>query len=147
MSGIICAIRGGPHSQPTIRKAISLAKETRLLLHFLYVVNLEFLSRTASSRVQVIQEEMQQMGEFILLAAQSTASAEGVNADGLVRHGKVRDEVIRICHEIGADYLVLGRPRVEREDTLFTDELLAQFVKRTEAETGAKVVLSEEETP
>ena len=39
MSGIVCAIRGGPDSQPTIRRAISLAKETNLSLYFLYVIN------------------------------------------------------------------------------------------------------------
>ncbi|RMF49572.1 MAG: universal stress protein, partial [Anaerolineae bacterium] len=47
MSAIVCAIRGGPASQPTIRRAIALALETSLPLHFLYVVNLDFLSSTS----------------------------------------------------------------------------------------------------
>jgi hypothetical protein len=67
MTGIICAIRGGPASQPTIARSIALAQETSLPLHFLYVVNLDFLTRTSLSRVHVIAQEMQQMGEFILL--------------------------------------------------------------------------------
>ena len=50
MPGIVCAVRGGPASQPTIEKAIALALETGLPLCFLYVVNLDFLSQTPTSR-------------------------------------------------------------------------------------------------
>lgn len=143
MSGIVCAIRGGPDSQPTIAQAIALAKETGLPLYFLYVVNLDFLSHTSSSRVHTISRDMHQMGEFILLTAQSTAAARGVEAQGLVRHGSVREEIIGLCHELAADYLVLGRPRVQREESVFSHDLLARFIERTEQQTGAKVVLSD----
>ena len=85
MPGIICAVRGGPDSQPTIKKAISLAKEVSLPLYFLYVVNLDFLSHTQSSRVSTISEEMGEMGEFILLIAQQKASKEGITAEGVLR--------------------------------------------------------------
>ena len=37
MPGIVCAIRGGPASRPTIAKSIQLAEETGLTLYFLYV--------------------------------------------------------------------------------------------------------------
>jgi nucleotide-binding universal stress UspA family protein len=110
MSGIVCAIRGGPASQPTIEQAIATAKETGLSLYFVYIVNLDFLSHTASSRVQIVSDEMRQMGEFILLAAQSQAAAQNIAAEGEVRHGNVREEIIKLCHEIQADYLVLGYP-------------------------------------
>ena len=146
MGGIICAIRGGPHSQPTITRAIELALETGLQLYFLYVVNIEFLAHTSSSRVQIITEEMHQMGEFILLTAQSSATAKGVEAQGVVRNGKVHEELISVCHEINADYLVVGRPRIESEDTLFTRDLLNQFIEKTEQETGAKVILADGES-
>jgi len=142
MSGIVCAIRGGPDSQATIAKAIALATDTGLPLYFLYIVNLDFMSHTASSRVHTISEEMHQMGEFILLTAQTTASAQGVPAKGVVRHGNVGEEIIGLCHELAADYLVLGRPQVQREESLFTYELLTQFVEQTEEQTGAKVLLT-----
>ena len=146
MGGIVCAIRGGPDSQATIARAIALAKDTGLPLHFLYVVNLDFLSYTSSSRVHTISQDMHQMGEFILLAAQDSASARGVTAQGVVRHGDVGEEIINLCHELQADYLVLGRPKVQREGSVFTQTQLAQFVERTEQQTGAKVVLPEEGT-
>lgn len=145
MSGIVCAIRGGPASQPTIAKAIALAQETGLPLYFLYVVNLDFLSQTPTSRVHTISEEMHEMGEFILLMAQETAARQGIHAEGIVRHGSVGEEVIGLCHELEANYLVLGKPKVEREDAVFTQDLLREFVARTEAQTGATVAFPEGE--
>ncbi len=145
MSGIVCAIRGGPASQDTIAEAIALAQQTDLQLYFLYVVNLDFLSRTSSSRVHTINEQMEQMGEFILLNAQDKAAAQDVDAEGVIRHGDVGEQIIELCHELDADYLVVGRPKIEQEDTVFTQELLRQFIERTEEQTGAKVILPGEE--
>ena len=143
MPGIVCAIRGGPASQPTITRAIALAQETGLPLYFLYVVNLDFLSQTPTSRVHTISQEMHEMGEFILLMAQETCARQAITAEGVVRHGSVAEEVISLCHELEADYLVLGKPRVEQEDTVFTHDLLREFVARTEEQTGATVVFPE----
>lgn len=141
MGGIVCAIRGGPASQSTISRAITLARETELPLYFLYVVNLDFMSHTTSTRVHTITEEMHQMGEFILLQAQTTASAQGISAEGMVRQGNVGAEIVELCHELDADYLVLGLPQVQNQDSVFTQTLLMQFIEETETLTGAKIVL------
>lgn len=141
MSGIVCAIRGGPNSQATIARAIGLAKDSNLPLYFLYVVNLDFLSRTSSSRVHTISHEMRQMGEFILLTAQARAAAQDIPAQGVIRQGNVGQEIVDLCHELEADYLVLGRPQVQEEGSLFTQDLLQQFIERTEEQTNARVVL------
>ncbi len=143
MSGIVCAVRGGPASQPTLDRAIALAKQTGLPLSFLYVVNLDFLDHTQSSRVQTITHELQQMGEFILLTAQTRAAAQGVEAEGIVRHGRVAHEISQVCHEIGAEYLVLGQPKFHMEESVFTKDLLREFIQRVEEQTGAKVILPE----
>jgi nucleotide-binding universal stress UspA family protein len=81
MPGIICAVRGGPASQPTIHRAITLAQEVGQPIHFLYVVNLDFLEHTATSRTHVISRELRHMGDFILLTAQVQAQNLGVEAD------------------------------------------------------------------
>ena len=143
MSGIVCAVRGGPDSRDTIARAIAQAQETGLPLYFLYVVNLDFLSHTSSSRVHTISQEMHQMGEFILLAAQAKAEAQGVQAEGVVRHGNVGEEIVKLCHELKVDYLVLGRPKVQEEESVFTHELLRKFIQETEEQTGAQVLLPE----
>jgi nucleotide-binding universal stress UspA family protein len=143
MPGIVCAIRGGPASQSTIVKAIALARETGLPLYFLYVVNLDFLSQTPTSRVHTISQEMHQMGEFILLMARERSARQGISAEGVVRHGSVGEELIGLCHELEADYLVLGKPRVEQEDAVFTQDQLREFAARTEEQAGATVVFPE----
>jgi nucleotide-binding universal stress UspA family protein len=144
MSGIVCAVRGGPDSRHTIEKATEMAKESGLALNFLYVVNLDFLDHTIRSRVQTITQQMQQMGEFILLTAQATAKAKGIESQGIVRHGNVTEEISRLCHEIHADYLVIGRPQFHLEHSLFTETLLAEFIKSIEEKTGARVIMPEE---
>ena len=143
MSGIVCAVRGGPDSRPTIEKAIDLAKESGLALYFLYIVNIDFLDHTIRSRVQTISQQMQQMGEFILLTAQATAKEKGIDAQGIVRHGNVIEEISALCHELKADYLVIGRPKFHLEDNLFTETLQTEFIERIEEQTGAKVILTE----
>jgi nucleotide-binding universal stress UspA family protein len=140
MAGIVCAIRGGPSSQATIARAIALAQETSQPLWFLYVVNLSFLVRT-------ITEQMKQMGESILQAAQTRADAQGVMALAVVRHGDVKDEIVSLCRELEADYLVLGQPEGEQENNVFTRARLEQFRERMEEETGSRLVLSGVESP
>jgi len=144
MPGIVCAIRGGPASQPTILKAINLAQEIGLPVYYLYIVNLDFLERTASSRTHTITKELRQMGEFILLAAQAQSQEQGIAAEGVVRDGNVGDEIIKYCQEIQADYIVLGRPQGEHEDNVFTSERMHAFGQIVEQLSGSKAIFAEE---
>ncbi|MEJ2747464.1 MAG: universal stress protein [Anaerolineae bacterium] len=144
MSGIVCAIRGGSSSQPTIHQAIQTAMTTNLPIYFLYVLNLNFLNKGSQSRIHTISEEMQELGEFILLAAQSQAETQGVKAQGTIREGDViEDEIVGLCDEITADYVILGRPKQATAQNVFTHERLDQFGLHIEQETGAKVIYAE----
>ncbi len=142
MGGILCPIRGGPGSQGAIKTGISLAKDIQEALHFLYVVNLDFLNLTEHGRTQVISEEMRGMGEFILLRAQALAEQNGIEAQWTVRQGNVMDEIMAMAKEIKASHIILGQPK-HTEQNVFTMERLKDFVEHCEAETGAKVVLAE----
>ena len=62
MAGIVCAIRGGPYSRPTIEKSISLSIEKGQKIFFLYIVNLEFLSNALHANIQIMEEELREMG-------------------------------------------------------------------------------------
>jgi nucleotide-binding universal stress UspA family protein len=124
MPGIICAIRGGPASRPTIAKAIQVALDKKLPLYFLYVVNLDFLSHTSSSRTNLISKQMKEMGEFILLTAQTEAESKGIDAEGVIRHGAVVDEVVQLCHEVEANIVILGQPQGKKDEDVFTQERL-----------------------
>jgi nucleotide-binding universal stress UspA family protein len=145
LPGIVCAVRGGPASQSTINRAINLAREAALPLYFIYVVNLDFLSHTASSRVHTITEEMQEMGDFILLNAREKAHAKGIDAQGVVRKGNVGEQIIIMCKEVDADYLILGQPRGLENKDVFTHEIINQFRRRIESISGAQIVLVVEE--
>ncbi len=141
MASIVCAIRGGPQSRPTIDKAINLADSLSLPLYFLFVVNLDFLSHSITTRTQSISKEMHQMGMFILLTAQSLAEARSVHAERVVRHGNVAEEIISLSCEVEANYVVLGSPVKEHEENVFSQDRLRDFTQRIEAESGAEVVL------
>ncbi len=143
MSGILCAIRGGPASQGPIELGIQLAKQTGERLHFLFVVNLDFLMMTETSRTQVLSEEMRGLGEFILLTAQAKADKSGVTAEGSVRQGAVMEEIVTLAKELEVSHIVLGRPRLEGQASVFTPDRLRAFVEFLEEETGSKVMLAE----
>ena len=142
MGGILCPIRGGPGSQGAIATGITLAKDKQEALHFLYIVNLDFLNLTERGRTQVIAEEMRGMGEFILLRAQAMAEKGGVDAQWMVRQGDVTEEIIAVANEIQASHIILGKPKHD-EENVFTMEHLQSFVQLCEEKTGAKVVLAE----
>jgi hypothetical protein len=82
------------------------------------------------------------MGEFILLTAQAKAEAAHVTAHGCVRHGQVIHQVITLCLEVDANYVVLGRPQSQRGKNIFTDTHFQQFVDRILQETKAQVVFA-----
>lgn len=142
MSGILCAIRGGPASQSTIELAIKTAKSEELPIYFLYIVDLNFLTLTSSARLHTIKEEMEEMGEFILMAAQMQAEKTGVESFCFVRQGEVSDEIIALGLEVGAVYVILGRPKAEKTN-VFTEERLRAFANRIAKKLDAKVLFAE----
>lgn len=142
MSGIICAIRGGSASQTTIEKSIELANQTDLTVYYLYVVNLDFLSYTSSSRTHTITKELHELGEFILSMAQTRAEKKGVRAESVIRDGTVGKEIVALAKEVSANYVVLGKPQGGEEEDVFTHERLRTFSDKIEQESGAKVVFA-----
>lgn len=137
MSGIVCAIRGGPDSQRAIDYAIKFAEENDIRLYFLYVVNLVYLRSTSTKRLNNIAMEYHRMGEFILLMAQARAASRGVRADNFVRRGNVSEKIVDICKETQAKHLVMGMPC--NQESYFVEETLGKFVKTIEAQCNITV--------
>jgi nucleotide-binding universal stress UspA family protein len=146
MSGIVCAVRGGPGSHPTIERALDLAEEKSLPVYFLYVINLDFLAHTSSGRTKTVKEEMQKLGEFILLRARKQAEKRNIEAEGVTREGKVREEIIRLCKERQADYAVLGHQSSDEERNIFSEQQFSQFIQQIEKESQAEVIVTEEKS-
>ncbi len=96
MPGIVCAIRGGPRSRPTIEKAIALAEEKQQKVYFLYVMNLDFLLQSLHSHISTVTEEAlsetetQEDGHFALVPPSDfPIRILAVSAD----HGLVVDKI------------------------------------------------------
>ncbi len=142
MSGIVCAIRGGPMSQSTIDRSIQLAKETGQTITFIYIVNLDFLTHSSSSRTEHISSEMQEMGEFILLDAQDQAQKQGVKAQGIIRDGSVIDQIIAYSEEIQPDYIVLGQPETSRDNNLLSGDRMQAVIQRIKETVDVEVIVS-----
>jgi hypothetical protein len=141
MSGILCAVRGGLESRATITQAIGLARTTGLPVHFVYVLNKELAHGTGSDRARAVANQVQQMGESVLFAAQTLANSHGVLAHGSARQGNVEDEIASACRELGAEYLVLNRPREGKDGR--SSPISAQFAERIRNQAGTEIVWSE----
>ncbi len=139
MGIILCATRGGEAGYNTQDKAISLAKEHGDTLLFLYVVDLHFLDKTAAPIVVDVEDEITDMGEFILLMAKERAAAQHVQAESTCRKGKVRQEIKHVAQEEGVSLVVLGKPA--GKESAFQMAELEAFAKEIEAETGAETII------
>lgn len=146
MGIIVCATRGGESSHKAQDEAIGLAKKTGDTLVFLFVVDADFMRETTEiSRISGAENEVQRMGEFILLMAQERAREKGIAAEVVCRRGSVVREVIKeVIEEFKANTLVLGHPlpRDAAESRYHPDEL-REFARRIEEDTGVRVVIVE----
>lgn len=139
MSKILCATRGGEASYRTQDEAIQLARQRDASLIFLYVADTHFLDKTAAPIVVDVDNELHNMGEFILAIARERAERQEVSVQTVCRSGRVRDEIKAVAREEGVDIVVLGRPAGDT-DAFALGELEA-FAAEIEAETGSQVVI------
>jgi nucleotide-binding universal stress UspA family protein len=139
MSIILCATRGGEASYHTQDKAIKIAKEQGHTLLFLYVVDLHFLDKTAAPIVVDIEDELTNMGEFLLLMAKERAVEQSVDAETVCRKGKLRREIKKFAHQENVKLVVLGQPA--GDDSTFKLAGLKEFATEIEKETGTETVI------
>ena len=117
---------------------------------FLYVADVEFLNKTARAvRPDLVMTEMEKMGEFLLAMAQERAQKQNVVASYILRHGRLRDELMAAVHEQGITAIVLGKPASNQSAFGPPDRTppsggasltrLRAFAAEIEAETGVEV--------
>ncbi|MFC2026093.1 universal stress protein [Chloroflexota bacterium] len=136
MGRILCAVRGGEESKKTQTEAIALAKKRGDSLIFLYVVDLHFLDKTAAPILVDVEDEVGDMGEFLLLMAKERADEQGVETRVIRRKGKVRPEIKKAAIEEDVSLVVLGAPI--GKDCAFHHAELEAFALEVEEETGVK---------
>jgi len=140
MGKLLCATRGGEASYRNQDAAVELAKQRGDELLFLFVVDVEFLTKTARAvRPDVVMAEMDKMGAFLLAMAQERAQKQGVPADYCLRHGEFRQELKKVALEFQVALVLLGKPA--GQESAFAMEELFSFAAEIEAETGIKAVI------
>lgn len=140
MGIILCPTRGGPASYNTQDKAIALVKEKGDTLLFLYIVNLHFLDKTAAPIVVDVEDEVHQMGEFLLLIAKERAEEQGVETRTISRKGEVRDEIKKVALEEKVSLVMFGRPAGDESTFELAD--LKTFAAEIEKETGTETIIA-----
>jgi nucleotide-binding universal stress UspA family protein len=139
MITILCPTRGGNESHPNQDFAINLARERGADLLFLYVSNIQLIGRAGPPIVVDIEEELDEVGEFLLTMAQERAEKSGVSAKVSVRRGiflKVLREVI-LEKEIST--VVLGSS--SKDTGLVPYAHLQELSKELSDETGVEIIV------
>jgi hypothetical protein len=140
MTKILCATRGGEDSYKAQDAAIELALDTGNELMFIFVVDTHFLDKTERAvRRDIVEKEMDHMGEFLLMMALERANQRGVKASMLIEHGEFTEELIDTASDPEITTVVLGKPA--GEGSLFSPEDLELYAKRIEVESNTEVVL------
>ena len=128
---ILCPTRGGEASIPNQLKAVELAQERGANLIFLYVSNVHFLDHTAApvTEIDIVEEQLDEVGEFLLTMAVERAREAGLEAECVVRRGVFRQAVIDVINSNPVELVVIGSAD---EDTAWTTpeyrQSLAQFL-------------------
>jgi nucleotide-binding universal stress UspA family protein len=91
MATVLYPTRGGDRTHRNQDRAAALAKERNARLIFLYVSNVSFLDRLGGPvRVDILEDELDDLGEFLLAMAQERAEKSGVKTERVIRHGRFR---------------------------------------------------------
>ncbi|TFH36101.1 MAG: universal stress protein [Anaerolineales bacterium] len=125
MMKILAPTRGGPASSVNQDRAISIAKERTAELFFLYITDISLLDQHASSLMFELEDELEELGGFVLAMAQERASMQGVEAQAIVRRGHFGDVLEAVIAELGIDCLILGSP--EQDTGITTFDFLRQI--------------------
>ena len=108
MTTILCPTRGGKESHPNQDFAIELAKERGAELLFMYVSNIQLISRSAPPIVVDIEEELDELGDFLLSMAQERAEKSGLLAKTTVHRGIFSEVLREVIVENKVNTVILG---------------------------------------
>ena len=136
MATILCPTRGGKESQPNQDFAINLAKDRGADLLFLYVSDIQFLKRAGPPIIVNIEQEMAEVGDFLLSMAQERAEKAGVTARAAVRSGVFQEVLREVIAESEIDTVVLGSASGER--SIVSLEHLQELSQALSSDLGVK---------
>ena len=137
---ILSPTRGGESSVPNQMKVIDLAKENDADLTFLYITDISFLDRLSSPILIDIEQELDELGEFVLAMAKERAANEGVEVRTIVRRGAFAGVLAATLEEFDIDWLILGSP-VESTGPSTTMPYLESLARELADSHGVRVTI------
>lgn len=138
MGKILCATRGGEAAVEAQEAAIRRAIEQDDDLIFFYVADVEFLAHAAYAlRSDIVVEEIDKMGKFLLAMAVERAEQRGKQATAIVKHGNFVEQLIATIKEEDITLVVLGRPADDR--SRFEMEQMRKLSRHIVDKTGTEV--------
>lgn len=140
---ILCAIRGGPQSELTIKRAIELTQKHNAKLVLVHVLDIGFLEFATLGRPSVMLNELRATFEFLLESLTKQAINQDVHVEHLILTGNLRRQIIETVHQQDARVLVMGSPIKSPGKNTFTEKSFAQFLEEIEAETDVEIVVAE----
>ncbi len=147
MRPIVCATRGGEASRRTQERAVALAREQEAPLIFLFVADTSSIKekmKPSKELVDVLADELEQMGASLLRIAQARAREQGIEADMVVRRGAVRPVLESFLREVDASTLVIGAPEHGAEHPpVFDPAGMDHFAAQIRAGLGVEVIVVE----
>lgn len=133
MATILYPTRGGDTTYRNQDWASNLALERNAKLILLYVSNVRFMDRLSGlANVDILEHELDDLGEFLLAMAQERAEKSGVETERVIRHGQFRPALAAVIEEYGVTTLVLGRPAHDAANT--TVEYISQIAQSKASE-------------
>lgn len=109
MEKILCPTRGGEESYPNQDKAIEFAAQRGCEILFLYVSNVNFLLNLRTSMmVKNIQNDLDDMSEFMLTMAQERAERKNVRAQICLKRGAFFQALADVIREYEIKTVFLG---------------------------------------
>lgn len=139
MTTILFPTRGGQASYPNQDRAIALAQEREARLIFMYVTDVRFITLMARPSVVNLEENIEEMGEFLLAMAQERAAKQGVEAGMVVRRGVFQQALLHVIQAEDVDIVVLGAPTGSTGVT--TPDYRKSIIRGLIDETGVEVLV------
>jgi nucleotide-binding universal stress UspA family protein len=138
---ILCPTRGGEASYSNQDKAIEIAAERGCTIVFLYVSNINFLLNLRSPMLaKNIQDDLDDMGEFLLTIAQERAEKKNVKAEIILKHGGFYNALKEVIEEEKISTLLIGSSVDEKGYT--TTEYLENLVGKIREISNVEIFIT-----
>lgn len=106
---ILVPVDGSDGSERALQVALTMAQKFDCkAIHVQYIVDTNIFAEPALSSVEVLTDSVQEMAEELVTDIRERASAQGIDVQTDVHHGRPKTEIVEGAKELGADLVVIG---------------------------------------